>query len=145
MILIIEDDTLEAQVLGIMLRQQYFVIGEPLVYIIMTSGSDALEWLRHQVPQSVTAVILDRHLKHREDGLNLIALLRSSPALTKNSAIIVRSIADDPQSVAAAYNAQADGFISKSRRVSTKQLLNLLDQLWQFPQEASRPWIAIIT
>ena len=143
MILIIDDDNLEAQVLAIMLRQQYRVSGESLEYIVMTTGSDALEWLRGQLPQSVTAVILDRHLKHREDGLNLIVQLRGSDALTNNSAIIVRSIADDPDSIAAAYNAQADGFISKSRRVSTKKLLDLLDNLWQYPQRSSRPWIAI--
>jgi len=145
MLLIIEDNTLEGQLLGIMLQQQCLPSGEPLRYTIMPTGADALAWLNHQPQGSVKAIILDRHLKQREDGLTLIPQLRAALALAENSVIIVRSIADDPQSVADAQRAQADAFVSKSRRVSTARLLELLDQLWQPPASAPRPWIAITT
>lgn len=143
MILIIEDNALEAQLLGIMLRHQLLPSGQPLRYALMADGSHAMAWLAEQPARSVTAVILDRHLKQQEDGLALIPLLRASTALAGNAAIVIRSIADDPQSVSDAKAAQADAFVSKSRRVSTGRLLEVLLRLWQDPEPGARPWLAI--
>lgn len=143
MILIIEDNALEAQLLGIMLRHQILPSGHPIVYALLPDGRQAMQWLAEQPASSVTAVILDRHLKHQEDGLALIPELRASPALALNAAIIIRSIADDPRSISEAKAAQADAFVSKSRRVSTGRLLDVLIQLWQQPEHSARTWTAI--
>jgi CheY-like chemotaxis protein len=143
MILIIEDQPLDAQLVALMLEQQGALPnGSPIDYEIVADGEAALRWLALQPPASVPLVITDRHLRHREDVLNVLARIKEAPALTAAAIVVMRSISDDQDSIQAAHQAGADIFVSKAARLQGAELLHLLSELWRADAAGQpRRWI----
>ncbi len=146
MILIIENEVIEASVMCLLLQQEVFPDGTPSICQHATSGRDAITWLIRQPPFSVSVVLLDRSLGGGENGLSLIPWLRQSPALRSDACILVWSGHDEPEMVKDARLAGADGFISKQRATRTlgQEIVQLVADMWVIDrQERPRPWMVL--
>ena len=76
MILIVEDEPMEAALMCTMLEQQKMLPDTtPVACRHVSNGRTAIMWLAQAAPSSVSVVLLDRTLADGENGLALIPQL----------------------------------------------------------------------
>ena len=147
MILIIENEPMEASLMCQMLEQQHMLPDRtPITCQSVARVRDALVWLAQTPPSSVAVVLLDRSLAGGENGLALIPDLQRSPALQPGACILIWSGHDEPEMVEAARLAGAHAFVSKQRvsRTLGQDIIQIIADLWNADaQKRPRPWIVL--
>ena len=147
MILIVEDEPMEASLMCTMLEQQKVLPDRtPVSCRSISSGQDAIAWLAQIPPGSVSVILLDRALADGENGLALIPYLRQSPAIRRDATILIWSGHDEPEMIDKARLAGAHAFVSKQRvsRTLGQDIIQIIADLWNADaHKRPRPWIAL--
>lgn len=147
MILIVEDEPMEASLMCMMLEQQRILPDRTAVACqSVSSGRTAITWLAQAAPGSVSVVLLDRTLADGENGLALIPHLRQSPALQPDAAVLIWSGHDEPEMIERARVAGAHAFVSKQRVSMTlgQDIIQIIADLWNADaHKRPRPWIVL--
>ena len=147
MILIVENEPMEASLMCQMLEQQHTLPdGTPISCRSVAKVRDARSWLAQTAPSSVAVVLLDRSLAGGENALALIPDLQRSPALQPGACILIWSGHDEPEMIDRARVAGAHAFISKQRvsRMLGQEIVQLVADLWSADRDGQlRPWIVL--
>ncbi len=147
MILIVEDEPMEASLMCTMLEQQKMLPDRtPIACRSVRNGRGAMTWLAQAAPSSVSVVLLDRTLADGENGLELIAHLRQSPALRRDASVLIWSGHDEPEMIEAARLGGAHAFVSKQRvsRTLGQDIIQIIADLWNADAHTwPRPWIVL--
>lgn|GEM_PF-1990338 len=147
MILIVDDEPMEASLMCTMLEQQKMLPDRtPVACRSVSSGQAAITWLAQAPPGSVSVVLVDRTLADGENGLALIPHLRQSPALRRDASVLIWSGHDEPEMIDRARLAGAHAFVSKQRVSKTlgQDIIQIVADLWNADaHKRPRPWIVL--
>lgn len=147
MILIVEDEPMEASLMCMLLEQQRILPDRtPVACQSVSSRRTAITWLAQAPPSSVSVVLLDRTLGDGENGVALIPHLRQSPALRPDASVLIWSGHDEPEMIDSARLAGAHAFVSKQRVTRTlgQDIIQIIADLWDADaHKRPRPWIVL--
>jgi two-component system response regulator len=133
MVLLVEDDSNDAELILRILRQQ--VPAGSIRHV--SDGDAAIELLRHWDGEPLQLILLDLHLP-TVSGLDVLKQLRSANE-TRHVPVVVMSGSSDADDVARSYDLGANSFLSKTDRAA--QFEETIRQIAPYWLELNHPYI----